>query len=197
MNISYKLLQDFLFLILSDWFSQFFYRFLRTDYLDKYRTPAFKVFKQPNINDSIKVVIPINSSLLKVLKVIDWPEPPSAVNHFTFSTSPKNCDYHLLNPQATYRVSESLKVFITARDHNGRPKNYGGDFFQAKLYSSKVKAGVTGQVKDHNNGSYLATFLLPWPGEAQVHIRLIHSSEAVDVLKKKRESDPGKVMNEV
>ncbi|XP_075715674.1 NXPE family member 3-like [Rhinoderma darwinii] len=129
----------------------------------------------------------------KLLQLIDWPGPPSSLSHFNFSSSPMNCDYYLLNPRKTYRVGETVEVLITARDYNGRPKNYGGDFFQAKLHSPKLKAGVTGQVRDQGDGHYLATIFLPWPGEAQVHIRLIHSSEAVDVLKKKRESDPGKV----
>uniref|UniRef100_A0A8C5PF78 Uncharacterized protein n=1 Tax=Leptobrachium leishanense TaxID=445787 RepID=A0A8C5PF78_9ANUR len=74
-----------------------------------------------------------------------------------------------------------------------RLKTYGGDFFQAKLHSPKKKAGVTGQVKDYGNGSYLATFLLPWPGEAQVNVRLIHSIEAIAVLKDKRDKYPEKV----
>ncbi|XP_077117860.1 NXPE family member 3-like isoform X1 [Ranitomeya variabilis] len=171
----------------------YFYRFLILDTLDKYRPPPFKVFKQPNISISFTTILPMKSNLSELLELIDWPEPPSTVSHASFSTSPKNCDYHLLNPRDTYRIGESLQVLITARDHFGQPKNYGGDFFQAKLHSGKVKAGVTGQVKDHGNGSYVATFLLPWTGEAEVHIRLIHSSEAVDVLKKKRESHPGKV----
>ncbi|KAM9312123.1 NXPE family member 3-like [Gastrophryne carolinensis] len=135
----------------------------------------------------------VNPKLLDLLKLIDWPEPPSTVKLFTFSTSPKNCDYHLLNPQDTYRVGEMIEVVITAKDHNGQPKMYGGDFFQAKLHSLTLKAGVTGQVKDYGNGSYVASFLLPWSGEAQVHIRLIHSSEAVDVLRRKRNSHPGKI----
>ncbi|XP_069836503.1 NXPE family member 3-like [Dendropsophus ebraccatus] len=163
----------------------FLYRFLRM--------PTFKVFKQSDPNQPLILTFPMNSSLLELLNVIDWPEPPSVVKTFTFSTSPTNCHYHLVNPRDSYTVGEFLEVLITARDHNGHPKSYGGDFFQAKLYSSKVKAGVTGQVKDHGNGTYLVTFLLPWPGEAQVHIRLIHSSEAVNVLKQKRENDYGKV----
>ncbi|XP_044138815.1 NXPE family member 3-like isoform X1 [Bufo gargarizans] len=171
----------------------FFYRFLSMDYLDKFIPTAFNVFQQPNIKQSIKSVFQLNSSLLELPKIIDWPEPPSAVNNFFFSTNPRNCDYRLLNPRDTYRVGEFLEVLITARDHKRQPKNYGGDFFQAKLNNTKVRAGVTGQVTDHGNGTYLAMFLLPWPGNAEVHIRLIHSSEAVDVLKRKRESDPGKV----
>ncbi|XP_056425714.1 NXPE family member 3-like [Hyla sarda] len=163
------------------------------DYMDKNIPLISKVFEQSNTSQPFTLAAPTSSSLLELLNVIDWPEPPSVVSHVNFSTSPKNCHYHLLYPRDTYKVGEFLEVTITARDHNGQPKNYGGDFFQAKLYSSSMKAGVTGQVKDHGNGSYSATFLLAWPGEAQVHIRLIHSSEAVDVLKKKRESDPGKV----
>ncbi|XP_077329656.1 NXPE family member 3-like [Lithobates pipiens] len=138
-------------------------------------------------------MVTINPKLIDFLKLIEWPEPPSSIKHFNFSTDPRKCGYHLLNPQDTYKVGETLKVEITARDQNGHLKEYGGDFFQAKLHSPKLKAGVTGQVKDYGNGSYLATFLLPWTGLAQVHIRLIHSSEAVDILKKKRESFPEKV----
>ncbi|XP_075060983.1 NXPE family member 3-like [Mixophyes fleayi] len=144
----------------------------------------------PNMSVSTTTVDP---NFKKLLRLIDWPEPPTTVRHYNFSTSPTNCDYHLLNARDTYRIGETLEVVITARDHKGRPKEYGGDFFQAKLYSLTLKAGVTGHVKDHNNGSYLATLLLPWPGQAEVHIRLIHSSEAVDILKKKRESHPEKV----
>ncbi|XP_066445615.1 NXPE family member 3-like [Eleutherodactylus coqui] len=154
---------------------------------------SFKVFLQPSVRQPFTSVAPTNLGLSELLQVIEWPKPPSLVNHSNFSTSPQNSHYRLLNLRDTYRVGELLEVVITARDHHGQPKNYGGDFFQAKLHSLKVKAGVTGQVKDHGNGSYLATFLLPWSGEAQVHIRLIHSSEAVDVLRRKRESDPGKV----
>ncbi|XP_044138818.1 NXPE family member 3-like isoform X1 [Bufo gargarizans] len=162
--------------------ASFIYRFLTIDKLEKYKPPLPKWYLQP-----------IETRNTKFLQLIDWPGPPSMVSHIKFSTSPMKCYYQLINPQSTYRVGEKVEVLITARDYNGQPKGYGGDFFQAKLHSPKLKAGVTGEVKDQGNGSYLATFLLPWPGEAQIHIRLIHSSEAVDVLKKKRESQPGKV----
>ncbi|XP_075061892.1 NXPE family member 3-like [Mixophyes fleayi] len=173
----------------------FIYRFLTMDYLKNYKPPSPKMQTRPTdtpttMSVSIKTVDP---NIKGLLTLIDWPEPPSTVGHFKFSTSPRNCDYNLLNARDTYRIGETLEVVITARDHNGRQKEYGGDFFQAKLHSPALKAGVTGHVKDFINGSYLATFLLPWPGKAEVHIRLIHSSEAVDILKKKRESYPEKV----
>ncbi|XP_077326703.1 NXPE family member 3-like isoform X2 [Lithobates pipiens] len=185
----------------------FFYSFLSMDILDE-RTLLAKIFRLPaKISQPLSIlptsvpptsvpptsVPPTESKLTELLKYISWPEPPVSLQDFSLSTSAKNCNYQLWNPRETYRVGETLEVVITARDHNGKQKEYGGDFFQAKLHSKELKAGVTGHVKDFGNGSYLASILLPWPGEAQVHIRLIHSSEAVDVLRKKRESEPGKV----
>ncbi len=45
-----------------------------------------------------------------------------------------------------------------------------------------------GEVVDHRNGTYSVTLLLPWEGQAQVFVRLEHSSEVVQILKKYRES---------
>ncbi|XP_075131838.1 NXPE family member 3-like [Leptodactylus fuscus] len=171
-------------------------RFLTIDSVQKYRPPTPKKLPPPSMTTLQTTVVPprtINPKFQNLLKLIDWPSPPSSVTNLTFSTSPIKCSYSLLNPRKIYRIGENVEVIITARDHNGQTKKYGGDFFRAKLHSPALKAGVTGQVKDYNNGSYLVTFLLPWPGQAQVQIRLIHSSEAVDVLKRKREDSPGKV----
>ncbi len=45
-----------------------------------------------------------------------------------------------------------------------------------------------GEVVDHRNGTYSVALLLPWEGQAQVYVRLEHSNEVVQVLKKYRES---------
>ncbi|XP_068129513.1 NXPE family member 3-like [Hyperolius riggenbachi] len=169
------------------------YRIINPNPMNKYQLPSPKKHTHPTGSPQSTSMTTVNPQFTELLKLIDWPEPPSPLKHFNFSTSPKKCNYRLWNQRATYKVGETLEVVITARDHSGGPKNYGGDFFQAKLHSKALKAGVTGQVKDHGNGTYLASFLLPWTGQAQVHIRLIHSSEAVDVLKKKREIHPEKV----
>uniref|UniRef100_A0A8C5MS36 NXPE C-terminal domain-containing protein n=1 Tax=Leptobrachium leishanense TaxID=445787 RepID=A0A8C5MS36_9ANUR len=129
----------------------------------------------------------------ELLNLTRWPDLSLKELKFTDSTSPKETQYHIINKRDLYKVGETLDVLITTKDHMGRLKTYGGDFFQTKLHSSKKKAGVPGQVKDYGNGSYLATFLLPWSGEAQVNIRLIHSSEAIAVLKDKRDKYPEKV----
>uniref|UniRef100_A0A8C5MFJ7 NXPE C-terminal domain-containing protein n=1 Tax=Leptobrachium leishanense TaxID=445787 RepID=A0A8C5MFJ7_9ANUR len=133
------------------------------------------------------------TELDSLLDLVKWPYCPLKVFTFNDSTSPKETQFHILNRKALYRVGETLEVLIMAKDHRGQLKTCGGDFFQAKLHSPKRKAGVTGQLKDYGNGSYLATFFLPWPGDAQVNVRLIHSSEAIAVLKEKRDKYPEKV----
>ncbi len=45
-----------------------------------------------------------------------------------------------------------------------------------------------GEVVDHRNGTYSVVLLLPWEGQARVFVRLEHSSEVVQILKKYRES---------
>ncbi|XP_031760475.1 NXPE family member 3 [Xenopus tropicalis] len=128
------------------------------------------------------------------MKVIEWPAPPGPTE-YNFSTSPLTTEFQLLFPRGAYYVGEYVEVLITARDHGGRPKAYGGDYFQAKLHSPTLKAGVTGSVTDHRNGTYTASFLLLWPGQVEISIRLVHSSEAIAVLKDKRETRPDKVSN--
>lgn len=71
-----------------------------------------------------------------------------------------------------------------ARDHRGKPKTHGGDLFRAQLLGSELKAGVPGDVQDLENGTYLLSFPLLWAGKAQVQVRLIHSSEAIGVLRR-------------
>ncbi|OCT77299.1 NXPE family member 3 [Xenopus laevis] len=130
--------------------------------------------------------------LQDLMKVIEWPEPPGPID-YNFSTSPFKTEFHMPFPRATYYVGEYVEFLITARDHHGRLKTYGGDYFQAKLHSPKLKAGVTGSVTDHRNGTYTASFLLLWPGQVEISIRLVHSSEAIAILKDKRETRPDKV----
>ncbi|XP_078533982.1 NXPE family member 3-like isoform X1 [Lissotriton helveticus] len=129
----------------------------------------------------------------KMLKVlIEWPEPLGALT-FSSSTSPQTSHFGILHSKPSYSVGETLEVSVTARDHQRKQKTYGGDFLQAKLHSPLLKAGVTGSVRDHQNGTYTVSFQLLWPGKVEISIRLIHSSEAVHILKRLRDSRPDKI----
>ncbi|KAM4749314.1 NXPE family member 3-like [Rhinophrynus dorsalis] len=134
----------------------------------------------------------VDKELQALLKLTEWTLPP-VPRTFEFSTSHKTCEYIVLHPRSSYTVGEKLEVLITAKDQLGRPKLYGGDFFQAKLHSTKLSAGVSGSVTDHKNGTYTASFLLVWPGETMILVKLIHSSEAISILHEKRNSRPDKV----
>ncbi|XP_051780039.1 NXPE family member 3-like [Erpetoichthys calabaricus] len=125
-------------------------------------------------------------------QILAWPSPGEPVS-FEESTEPSKSFFIIKNLNKTYFVGDTLEVLVVARDHLGNPKKYGGDFFQAKIHSLEQKAGTYGTVVDHQNGSYTAKFSLLWSGDAKVSIRLIHSSEAVTVLTKLRDTDPHKV----
>lgn len=131
--------------------------------------------------------------LQSIEMALKWPAPSINVTVANQATSPNLSSYALLNPRQNYSVGDNITVVITARDGLKNPKRYGGDFFQAKLFNTELKASVFGQVVDHNNGTYTANFTLLWEGLAKVSIRMIHSSEAVQVLDRHREREPDKV----
>ncbi|XP_051737942.1 NXPE family member 3-like [Ctenopharyngodon idella] len=124
----------------------------------------------------------------RLQKALDWPGPDQEITQLNQSTSPVHSTFSIVGLKESYKVGEKISVTITARDHNKNLKRYGGDFFKAKLSNSKLKASVYGEVVDHRNGTYSVALLLPWEGQAQVYVRLEHSSEVVQILKKYRES---------
>ncbi|KAM4038731.1 NXPE family member 3-like [Anomaloglossus baeobatrachus] len=131
----------------------------------------------------------LDEELHTLLKLTEWPLPPDNTI-LEFSTHPKSSTFSLLHPRSTYLVGEKLEVFIITKDHKGREKSYGGDFFYAKLLSPSLKARMSGSVTDHYNGSYTASFILQWPGETMVSIKLMYSSEAIAILHEKRKTRP-------
>uniref|UniRef100_A0A671NGZ3 NXPE C-terminal domain-containing protein n=1 Tax=Sinocyclocheilus anshuiensis TaxID=1608454 RepID=A0A671NGZ3_9TELE len=117
----------------------------------------------------------------RLQKALDWPIPDQEITHLIQSTSPVHSTFSIVGLKESYKVGEKISVIITARDHNKNLKRYGGDFFKAKLFSTELKVLKF-------NGTYSVALLLPWEGQAQVHVRLEHSSEVVQILKKYRDS---------
>ncbi|XP_059355575.1 NXPE family member 3-like [Carassius carassius] len=126
-------------------------------------------------------------------QTVYWAEPDRSITNLSMSTSPAHTTFIIENLKESYQIGEELFAVVHAKDFDNKSKHYGGDFFQAKLFWSKTKASVFGEVEDLLNGSYSVRFLLPWVGEAQVAVRLIHSSEAVQVLKHHRDTDSDRV----
>uniref|UniRef100_A0A3Q2Z2G0 Neurexophilin and PC-esterase domain family, member 3 n=2 Tax=Hippocampus comes TaxID=109280 RepID=A0A3Q2Z2G0_HIPCM len=129
-----------------------------------------------------------------LLNSIAWPHPPSgsASPDLSDTSDPAHSLFTIVpskNNQHWY-VGDQLEVQVHLHDFKGRPKRYGGDFLLARLHSPKYRAGVAGQVLDHENGLYSVRFPLLWQGLAQVNVMMVHSSEAVAVLRRLREKRP-------
>ncbi|XP_041706044.2 NXPE family member 3 [Coregonus clupeaformis] len=142
---------------------------------------------------------PINDSLISkeewesLVTELQWSLPPVDLLSTDEATNPTKCSFSVVNPNSNHTVGGFIDVTLIARDTKNRIKTYGGDFFQAKLFNAELKASTYGAVTDHFNGTYTARLALLWPGPAKVSIRLVHSSEAVQVLCRHREQDPDKV----
>ncbi|KAI7813055.1 putative NXPE family member 3-like [Triplophysa rosa] len=133
-----------------------------------------------------------SESYSSLQRALYWAGPDRSITSVSMSTSPAHSTFIIQNLKDSYQIGEELNVTIHTRDFQNKAKPYGGDFFQAKLFSSK-KDSVFGEVVDLLNGSYSVRFLLPWVGQAKVAVRLIHSSEAVQVLKHHRDTDSDRV----
>uniref|UniRef100_A0A8C1IVK2 NXPE C-terminal domain-containing protein n=1 Tax=Cyprinus carpio TaxID=7962 RepID=A0A8C1IVK2_CYPCA len=159
-------------------------------YIKQFQPPRPKPAFRNNISSIISAVdMGISDEEWERLqKALEWPIPDQEITHVNQSTSPVHSTFSIVGLKESYKVGEKISVIIRARDHNKKLKRYGGDFFKAKLYSTGLKASVYGEVVDHHNGTYSVALLLPWEGQAHVHVRLEHSSEVVQILKKYRDS---------
>ncbi|XP_037542118.1 NXPE family member 3, partial [Nematolebias whitei] len=132
-----------------------------------------------------------------LLDSINWPGPPprSAPLSLRQTSDPVHSLFTILpsNGRRGWHLGDQLEALVQIHDFQGRPKRYGGDFILARLHSPELGAGVAGTVVDHRNGIYSALFPLLWVGPARVEVTLVHSSEAVAVLKRLREERPDRV----
>uniref|UniRef100_A0A3Q3GHN3 NXPE C-terminal domain-containing protein n=1 Tax=Labrus bergylta TaxID=56723 RepID=A0A3Q3GHN3_9LABR len=151
----------------------------------------------PYMPDNFCTIKPLSSADAKeerlLLDSIAWPETPplpapfslnqtSNAAHSTFTILPRRGggDWH---------VGDQLEVIIQMYNFQENPKRSGGDAIVARLHNRALEAGVAGQVVDLLNGSYSAVFSLLWEGS----VTLVHSSEAVTVLRRLNRDHPDRV----
>uniref|UniRef100_A0A673L633 NXPE family member 3-like n=1 Tax=Sinocyclocheilus rhinocerous TaxID=307959 RepID=A0A673L633_9TELE len=127
-----------------------------------------------------------------LLKSIAWPEPSVLRLPLRQSSDPAQSYFTIQDP-GDLQVGGQLVVKVQMHNFLGQPKKYGGDFLVARLHTPELAAGVAGQVHDHNKGNYTVFFPLLWAGVAQVELTMIHSSEAVMVLRRLREEQSDRV----
>ncbi|XP_072045527.1 NXPE family member 4-like [Amphiura filiformis] len=97
-------------------------------------------------------------------------------------TNAANCRYHVLN-NGSISKGDIVKIRIDARDKYNQARFVGGDFWFAWLDSKKPVASTAGKIIDHNNGTYLVSFLAAWAGHADINIILVHPSDATTFMK--------------
>ncbi|XP_072177686.1 NXPE family member 3-like [Diadema setosum] len=99
-------------------------------------------------------------------------------------TSASLSTYRILNRKDTYKVNDRLQVLIETKDEEGNPRKTGGDFFRGRLESRSIQAASRsdGEIVDFRNGSYLAEFVVRWPGTARVLVMLVDGAHAVIIL---------------
>ncbi|KAJ8336556.1 hypothetical protein SKAU_G00377760 [Synaphobranchus kaupii] len=115
-----------------------------------------------------------------------WDELPTPGNFRSIQncSSGRHSVVELEQPRAQYCVGDALNVLVNTRDYRGTPKVYGGDLILARIHSPELQASASGDVTDLRNGSYRVRFHLFWPGNVQVAVILVHSSEAVQILRR-------------
>ncbi|XP_072050325.1 NXPE family member 3-like [Amphiura filiformis] len=109
-----------------------------------------------------------------------------------FPTSPK-LSYYFVKSNKPYYLCDTIEVSIEARNAKNESKVYGGDFFFAWIHALRASAAAD-KIIDHFNGTYTAKFRLHWAGQVKIIIQLVHSAEAVDVMKRIRDNFPARVV---
>ncbi|XP_063809671.1 NXPE family member 3 isoform X2 [Pseudophryne corroboree] len=128
-----------------------------------------------------------------LLKALEWPAPPHGKVIFLRSTDAAHSHFVILQSQSRFKVGDAMEVLVRMRDFEGNPKQYGGDYLQARIHTPLLKAGAVGKVLDHKNGFYSVFFTLLWPGSVTVSLTLVHPSEAIQVLQHLREQKSDRV----
>ncbi|CAL8337465.1 unnamed protein product [Gadus morhua 'NCC'] len=133
----------------------------------------------------------------RLLDAIAWPQPPAGPvpAPLNQTSDPAHSLFAILPSRGlrAWRVGDQLEALVQMKDFQGRSKRHGGDFLVARLHSPALGAGVAGRVVDHLDGSYSALFPLPWAGPATATVTMVHSSEAVAVLRRLRERWPNRI----
>ncbi|KAM8884748.1 LOW QUALITY PROTEIN: NXPE family member 3-like [Synchiropus picturatus] len=128
-----------------------------------------------------------------IFSSIAWPQTPPLLGNKSTNARGSSFTVHRGTGGQQWHVGDELRVTITMKDFLGKPKKTGGDVLVARVHNSVLQAGVAGQVIDHENGSYTATFPLLWTGKATIEVTLLHPSEAVTVIRRLNKDNPDRV----
>ncbi|CAG5116268.1 unnamed protein product, partial [Candidula unifasciata] len=83
----------------------------------------------------------------------------------------------LYRSNTTFVVGDHVSVVIKMFDRKGRPRLTGGDRLKVWLKDMKFQHSIGANITDFNNGTYMATTVLPWAGTVRVMATLRQSRE--------------------
>ncbi|CAN0343643.1 NXPE family member 4-like [Lampetra fluviatilis] len=122
---------------------------------------------------------------------LQWPLPLN-IEPLHFSSAERTVA-RVVNERRSVAVGDSVTLRVEMMDGTGRPKGYGCDFLLARVYNMALGNAATGQVTDHDNGTYSVEFMFWWAGESRLEVKVVHHSEAVGVLERARDFVTDKV----
>ncbi|CAG5127175.1 unnamed protein product, partial [Candidula unifasciata] len=93
-------------------------------------------------------------------------EPPLWDENTVASHS--NSTISLLGSNQIFFVGDTVSLVIKMFDKAGRPRLKGGDRIKVWLKDMQFKRSISTKITDFNNGTYLATTILPWAGNIRV-----------------------------
>ncbi|XP_073428827.1 NXPE family member 1-like isoform X1 [Dendrobates tinctorius] len=128
----------------------------------------------------------IDVQIRELMSLINQTVPNVDFTYLNVTTSAKHSTASIVDEKPTYCVGDTLTVRLEMYNYLGEKKNNGGDFLRARIFSLKLEAGASGEIKDFNNGTYNVYFTLFWEGEVKISVLLMHPSEGASVLWKSR-----------
>ncbi|XP_072273083.1 NXPE family member 2-like [Pyxicephalus adspersus] len=123
-----------------------------------------------------------NEEIEDLFHKIDKLIPKVTIDDVEEATSAEETKLTVINRKDEYCIGDLLLVRVDAYDYSGSPKQYGGDYLRARIYSPTTNSSASGSIQDYNNGTYLVKFTLFWEGTVHLSIVLMHPSEAVSAL---------------
>ncbi|ESO99206.1 hypothetical protein LOTGIDRAFT_238812 [Lottia gigantea] len=133
----------------------------------KYLTIKLPGVYQIPISTPIQDMVSVEAMTLRDPEFLDLSDTASVkLTKLSFLTSVDNI-----------RVGDEFKILIQLFDGAGRPRQVGGDDVRVWIKSSDFVYKASGEVVDHYNGTYVATFKAIWEGNSLIFFKLAYTRE--------------------
>ncbi|CAJ0945052.1 unnamed protein product [Ranitomeya imitator] len=159
---------------------------LKPNYIKILSNHYLSAFKKANTSIPSNKPNSIDIQISELMTLIDRTVPNVDFSFLNETTSAKNSTATIVEKKPNYCVGDTITDRVEMCNFMGEKKTYGGDFLRARIFSTKLGAGASGEIKDLKNGTYNVYFTLFWEGEVKISVLLMHPSEGVSALWKSR-----------